>query len=124
MATIRIHNVPLEPRKHIWVALKSAIYGIGRTRAFEICKNSGVESHKKVSELSNDEVQAIADACSKYQLEGDLRRTVQLAIKRLREIGCYRGRRIAQRLPVRGQRTRTNARTCKGSRGKAVGSKK
>ena len=121
MATIRIQGVPLNNNKHIWIALTD-IYGIGRTRAYAICKAANVDSTTKVSKLSDEQVHLLADECGKYTLEGELRRKVQLDIKHLRDIGCYRGQRHKRNLPVRGQRTRTNARTRKGPRsGRAVG---
>lgn len=122
---VSIINVPLEERKQVWIGLKSKIFGIGRTRSFEICKTANVDPYKKVSELTKEEVQAIADICkNKYVLEGDLRRSILQDQKRLKDIGCYRGRRLIQRLPAHGQRTRTNARTCKGPRRMAESSKK
>ena len=122
---VSIINVPLEDRKQVWIGLKSKIFGIGKTRSFEICKAANVDPFKKVSELTKDEVQAIADICkTKYVLEGDLRRSLMQDLKRLKDIGCYRGRRHIMRLPARGQRTKTNARTRKGPRRMAESTKK
>ena len=111
--TIRIAGVILPPNKHIRVALRS-IFGIGNFRAVEICKKLGINPVKKVSELGEDEVGPIQDAVNQYEVEGDLRRRVAMDIKRLIDIKCYRGLRHKRNLPVRGQRTRTNARTRKG----------
>ncbi|HET9843168.1 MAG TPA: 30S ribosomal protein S13 [Gammaproteobacteria bacterium] len=122
MATVRIQGVPLSPNKHIRIALTD-IYGIGGPRALKICESAGIEPQRKVSELSDQEVHRVAEECGRYRLEGELRREVQLAVKRLRDIGCYRGLRHRNGLPVRGQRTRTNARTRKGPRGSRVGKK-
>lgn len=123
MATVRIQGVPLNQGKHIWIALTD-IYGIGRTRSYSICKSANVDSTTKVSALSEEQVLRLAEESGKFRLEGELRREVQLAIKRLRDIGCYRGIRHKNGLPLRGQRTKTNARTRKGPRGKRVTLKK
>jgi small subunit ribosomal protein S13 len=116
MAVVRIQNVPLEPNKHIRIALQS-VYGIGKTRADKICIKVGIPGHIKVKDLDEDAARGIQDAVSEYTLEGDLRRDVAMRIKRLRDVGSYRGKRHRAGLPVRGQRTRTNARTRKGPRG-------
>lgn len=121
MATIRIQGVPLNERKHLWIALTD-IFGIGRTRARKICANVGADPSRKVQDFSDDELHAISEECGKYRLEGELRRAIQMDIKRLRDIGSYRGFRHRNGLPLRGQRTRTNARTRKG-RGKQVSKK-
>jgi small subunit ribosomal protein S13 len=123
MATIRIQGVPLKEHKHIWIALTD-IFGIGRSRSSAICKSLGIDSSRKVVDLTEAELHAVSDECGKYRLEGELRREVQAAIRRLREIGSYRGFRHRKGLPLRGQRTRTNARTRKGPRGKQVSKKK
>ncbi|MBV7433566.1 30S ribosomal protein S13 [Cardiobacteriaceae bacterium TAE3-ERU3] len=111
MARIAGINVPTQ--KHTVVALTS-IYGIGPNRARDICAASGVEPTKKIRDLSDAEVDALRQAVAEYQVEGDLRRQVSMNIKRLMDLGCYRGLRHRRSLPVRGQRTKTNARTRKG----------
>lgn len=111
--TIRIAGVILPPNKHIRVALRS-VYGIGNHRAIEICKKVGIEPTIKVVDLKDDLVGSIQDAVNQYEVEGDLRRRVAMDIKRLIDIKCYRGLRHKRNLPVRGQRTRTNAKTRKG----------
>lgn len=110
---IRIAGVNVPDRKHAIVALMS-IYGIGRSRARLICLNIGIDSHVKLNQLSEKYIDKLRDEISKYIIEGDLRREVTLNIKRLIDLGTYRGLRHRRNLPVRGQRTRTNARTCKG----------
>jgi small subunit ribosomal protein S13 len=125
----RIEGVDLPRDKRIEVAL-TYIYGIGRPRSLEILDASGVNPDTRVRELSEQEVQLLRDAVSNYRVEGELRREVQLNIKRLIEIGSYRGLRHRRNLPVRGQRTRTNARTKRGpkktvaGRGRRRGAKK
>lgn len=112
----RIAGVDLPQEKRIEIAL-TYIYGIGRSRAREILKKTAVDPLRKVKELAEDEVARIREVIDHdYTVEGDLRREVALNIKRLMEIGCYRGLRHRRGLPVRGQRTRTNARTRKGPR--------
>ncbi len=111
----RIEGVDLPREKRIVVAL-TYIYGIGRSRSEEILENSGVSPDVRVRDLSEAEVQALREQVGQYTIEGDLRRRVQMNIKRLSEIGCYRGMRHRRNLPVRGQRTRTNARTRRGTR--------
>jgi small subunit ribosomal protein S13 len=111
----RIAGVNLPVQKHTWVAL-THIYGIGRTRAFEICEATGVAPGAKVRDLSEEEQEKLRQEVGKYVVEGDLRREVSMSIKRLMDLGCYRGLRHRRGLPVRGQRTRTNARTRKGPR--------
>jgi len=113
MARIAGVNIPVH--KHIIIGLTS-IYGIGRTRAADICNAVGMDPQSKVKDLSEDELEKIRAEVSKYTLEGDLRREVAMNIKRLIELGTYRGMRHRRGLPVRGQRTRTNARTRKGKR--------
>jgi len=113
MARIAGINIPVQ--KHIWIALTS-IYGIGRTRAFAICESAGVKSDTKVRDLSESEVESLRTAVGQYTVEGDLRRDVSMNIKRLMDLGCYRGIRHRRGLPLRGQRTKTNARTRKGPR--------
>ena len=121
MARIAGINVP--DRQHTEIGL-TAIYGIGRTRARQICDAAGVAYSKKVRELSDAELERIRDLISRLTVEGDLRREVSMSIKRLMDLGCYRGVRHRRGLPVRGQRTRTNARTRKGPRKGTVAGKK
>ena len=111
----RIAGVDLPRDKRIVVAL-TYIYGIGRPTAEKILKDSGVSAEIRSKDLTDDQVNAIRSEVDKVKVEGDLRREVSLNIKRLMEIGCYRGVRHRRGLPVRGQRTRTNARTRKGPR--------
>lgn len=111
----RIAGVNLQPNKHVWVAL-TQIYGIGRTRALGICQHTGVAPETRVRELTESDQEKLRQAISEFAVEGDLRREVGMSIKRLMDLGCYRGLRHRRGLPVRGQRTRTNARTRKGPR--------
>ena len=112
----RIAGVDLPRRKHVVYALPY-IYGIGHTLAAEICDKAKIDPTRKVDELSDAEVKTIRDLIdNEYKVEGDLRREVQMNIKRLMDLGCYRGLRHRRGLPLRGQRTRTNARTRKGPR--------
>jgi small subunit ribosomal protein S13 len=112
----RISGVDLPRRKAIAYALPY-VFGIGRTTAREICEKAGIPLDKKVDELTESEVKAIRDTIEGgYKVEGDLRREVQQNIKRLMDLGCYRGLRHRKGLPVNGQRTHTNARTRKGPR--------
>ncbi|MFO0568320.1 MAG: 30S ribosomal protein S13 [Polyangiaceae bacterium] len=112
----RIAGVDLPRRKQIAYALPY-IFGIGRQNAVEICQKAGIPVEKKVDELTEAEVKAIRDTIEAgYKVEGDLRRDVQQNIKRLMDLGCYRGLRHRKGLPVNGQRTHTNARTRKGPR--------
>ncbi|ABQ13924.1 30S ribosomal protein S13 [Dichelobacter nodosus] len=113
MARIAGINVPTQ--KHAVIALTS-IYGIGTSRAKEICAKANVAPDKKIRDLSDSEVEALRQVVSEYQVEGDLRRQVSMDIKRLMDLGCFRGLRHRRSLPVRGQRTKTNARTRKGPR--------
>lgn len=113
MARIAGINVPVQ--KHTVIALTS-IYGIGRTRAQLICKAAGVSPDAKIRDLSEAEVEQLRTEVAKFSVEGDLRREVSMDIKRLKDLGCYRGVRHRRGLPVRGQRTKTNARTRKGPR--------
>ncbi len=119
MSAVRIQNVPLEPNKHIRVALQS-VYGIGNTRAIMLCEKVSVPTTTKVKDLDDDTVRKLQEAVATFLTEGDLRREVSMRIKRLRDIGCYRGKRHRAGLPMRGQRTRTNARTRKGPRGNRI----
>ena len=113
MARIAGINIPTD--KHIVIGLQS-IFGIGQTRSKLICETLKLDPSIKVSELTEDELESIREAVSKYEVEGDLRREVSMNIKRLRDLGCYRGIRHRKSLPLRGQRTKTNARTRKGPR--------
>ncbi len=115
----RIAGINIPPHQHAEIGL-TAIYGIGRARARAILEAVNVPFTKKVKELNDAELERIRDAVSKVTVEGDLRREIQLSIKRLIDLGCYRGMRHRRGLPVRGQRTRTNARTRKGPRKQAV----
>ena len=119
----RIAGVDLPREKRVEIGL-TCIYGIGLSRSQEILKKAGVNPDTRVKDLTDDQVQAIRNAIDGYTLEGDLRREVALNIKRLTEIGCYRGLRHRRGLPVRGQRTKTNARTRKGPRKLVSKSKK
>ena len=111
----RIAGVNLPVQKHIWVGLTS-IYGIGKTRALEICASAGVNPETKIRDLTEAEVETIRAQIARFPVEGDLRREVAMNIKRLMDLGCYRGLRHRRGLPVRGQQTKTNARTRKGPR--------
>ena len=111
----RIAGVNIPDQKHAWVAL-TTIYGVGRTRALEICKAAKVDPATKIRDLTESEVEGIRAEVAKISVEGDLRRDVAMNIKRLMDLGCYRGLRHRRGLPVRGQRTKTNARTRKGPR--------
>jgi len=111
----RIAGVNLPVQKHVWVGLQS-IFGIGRTRSKLVCVAAGVASATKIRDLSEPEIERIRAEVAKYTVEGDLRREVGMSIKRLMDLGCYRGMRHRRGLPMRGQRTRTNARTRKGPR--------
>jgi small subunit ribosomal protein S13 len=111
----RIAGVNIPDQKHAWVAL-TTIYGVGRTRALDICKTAKVDPATKIRDLTEPEVEGIRAEVAKISVEGDLRRDVAMNIKRLMDLGCYRGLRHRRGLPVRGQRTKTNARTRKGPR--------
>lgn len=119
----RIAGINIPPNQHAVIGL-TAIYGIGRTRSTQILNACGIPLDKKVKDLDDAELEKLRDAVSKYTVEGDLRREVQLSIKRLIDLGTYRGLRHRRGLPVRGQRTRTNARTRKGPRKVGVTLKK
>ncbi|MDC8000211.1 30S ribosomal protein S13 [Aequorivita todarodis] len=118
----RIAGVDIPKHKRGVIAL-TYIFGIGKSRAQDILKKAEVSEDKKVSEWSDDEIGAIRDAVSSFKIEGELRSEVQLSIKRLMDIGCYRGIRHRSGLPLRGQRTKNNSRTRKGKR-KTVANKK
>jgi small subunit ribosomal protein S13 len=113
MARIAGVNIPVQ--KHTWVGL-TAIYGIGKTRAYAICEAAGVAPDTKIRDLTESEIEGIRSEIGKVSVEGDLRREVAMNIKRLMDLGCYRGLRHRRGLPVRGQQTKTNARTRKGPR--------
>ena len=119
----RISGVDLPREKRVEIGL-TYIYGIGRTSSTRILAEAGVNPDTRVKDLTDDEVKRIAGVIAESQtVEGDLRREIAMNIKRLQEIGCYRGIRHRKSLPVRGQKTKTNARTCKGPR-KTVANKK
>ena len=111
----RIAGVNIPDNKHVVISLTS-IYGIGRKTAQDICATTSVNPATKVVDLSEEVLEELRTAVTKYSVEGDLRRQVSMNIKRLLDLGCYRGLRHRRSLPVRGQRTKTNARTCKGPR--------
>lgn len=119
----RIAGIDLPKSKVVEIGL-TYIYGIGRTSSRKIMEEVGIDSSKRISDLTDDEVAKIRAIIERdYTVEGDLKREVSLNVKRLMEIGCYRGQRHKRKLPVRGQRTKTNARTRKGPR-KVVAGKK
>jgi len=111
----RVAGVNIPDRKHSVVAL-THIYGIGVTRARKICASAKVPPDAKIKDLTEEQLEALRSEVAKFTVEGDLRREVSMSIKRLMDLGCYRGVRHRRGLTVRGQRTRTNARTRKGPR--------
>lgn len=111
----RIAGINIPTNKHVGIALTS-IYGIGRPVASKICSECNVTPSIKVKDLTEDQIESIRSEISKYEVEGDLRRQVSMNIKRLMDLGCFRGLRHRRGLPLRGQRTKTNARTRKGPR--------
>ncbi len=113
MARIAGVNIPVN--KHAWIGLTS-IYGVGRSSARKVCAGAGVNPATKVKSLTEAEVERLRAEVGKLTVEGDLRREVAMSVKRLIDLGCYRGLRHRKGLPMRGQRTRTNARTRKGPR--------
>ena len=115
----RIAGINIPNHQHAEVAL-TAIYGIGRSRAQAICTAAGVQVARKIKDLTDAELDRIRESVARFTVEGDLRREVSMSIKRLMDLGCYRGVRHRKGLPVRGQRTRTNARTRKGPRKAAI----
>ena len=119
----RIAGVNIPDRKHTVIALR-AIYGIGKTRAQAICAGAGINPTTQIRSLTEAELDKLRAEIAKYTVEGDLRREVSMSIKRLIDLGCYRGQRHRRGLPVRGQRTRTNARTRKGPRRATVATNK
>src|SRR5437764_13217941 len=117
MARIAGINVP--NHQHAEIAL-TAIYGIGRARTQAILRAAGIQGARKIKDLNDNELEKVREQIAKVTVEGDLRREVSMSIKRLMDLGCYRGVRHRKGLPVRGQRTRTNARTRKGPRKQAI----
>lgn len=115
----RIAGVNIPNHQHAEVALQ-AIFGIGRSRAQAICAAAKIDKARKVKDLSESDMERLREQVARFPVEGDLRREVSMNIKRLMDLGCYRGTRHRKGLPVRGQRTRTNARTRKGPRKAAV----
>lgn len=111
----RIAGVNIPDNKHAVVSL-TYIYGVGRTTAKKLCESTGVEEQSKISDLSEEQMDALRSEVGKMNVEGDLRREVNMNIKRLMDLGCNRGLRHRKGLPLRGQRTKTNARTRKGPR--------
>ncbi|MDH3979884.1 MAG: 30S ribosomal protein S13 [Gammaproteobacteria bacterium] len=111
----RIAGINIADNKHAVIAL-TGIFGIGRVTAQKICDVTGVKPDAKIRDLSEGELESIRNEVTKYTIEGDLRRTVSMNIKRLMDLGCYRGIRHRRGLPLRGQQTQTNARTRKGPR--------
>jgi small subunit ribosomal protein S13 len=119
----RIAGINIPPHKHAEIGLMS-IYGIGRTTAQKICEACGIAYNKKVKDLDDGDLEKIRDEVGRLTIEGDLRREISINIKRLMDLGCYRGFRHRRGLPVRGQRTRTNSRTRKGPKKGAAALKK
>jgi small subunit ribosomal protein S13 len=119
----RIAGVNIPNHQHTEIAL-TAIYGIGRSRAQKICDAAGIKRTVKIKDLTETDMDRLREEVGRFAVEGDLRREVTMSIKRLMDLGCYRGVRHRRGLPVRGQRTRTNARTRKGPRKSVAGSKK
>ena len=111
----RIAGINIPDHKHAVIALTS-IYGVGKTRSKAILAAAGIAEDVKISELSEEQIDTLRDEVAKFVVEGDLRREISMSIKRLMDLGCYRGLRHRCGLPVRGQRTKTNARTRKGPR--------
>jgi small subunit ribosomal protein S13 len=119
----RIAGINIPPHKHAEIGL-TAIYGIGRTTSQKICDAAGVPYSKKIKDLTDADLEKIREEIGRLTIEGDLRREMSINIKRLMDLGCYRGMRHRRGLPVRGQRTRTNARTRKGPRKSGAMAKK
>ena len=111
----RIAGINIPDHKHAEIAL-TAIYGVGRPTAIEICNGVGIKPSTKMKDLTEEQLESVRNVIKKLTVEGDLRREVSMNIKRLMDLGCYRGIRHRRGLPLRGQRTRTNARTRKGPR--------
>src|SRR6185503_16774067 len=119
----RIAGINIPPHKHAEIGL-THIYGVGRTTAQKICDSVGIAYSKKIKDLTDTDLEKIREEVGKLTIEGDLRREISINIKRLMDLGCYRGFRHRRGLPMRGQRTRTNARTRKGPRKAAQSLKK
>lgn len=120
----RIAGVDLPPQKRLWIGM-TAIYGIGQARAKDLCAQAAVDHFKQIKDLTEEEVNRIRQAIeAEGRVEGDLRKEIQMNVRRLIEVQCYRGLRHRRNLPVRGQRTHTNARGRKGPRRMAVAGKK
>lgn len=118
----RIAGINIPPHKHAEIGLTS-IFGVGRPTAQKICETVGIPFSKKIKDLTDQDLEKIRDVLGQLTIEGDLRRENSMSIKRLMDLGCYRGFRHRRGLPARGQRTKTNARTRKGPR-KAIAGKK
>ena len=118
----RIAGVNIPNHQHAVIAL-TAIYGIGRTTSGKICDATGIARASKIKDLTEAEMERLREGVAKFTVEGDLRREITMNIKRLMDLGCYRGFRHRKGLPVRGQRTRTNARTRKGPKKTVAGKK-
>ncbi len=119
----RIAGINIPNHQHAEIGL-TAIFGIGRTRSRAICDVAGIPRDRKMKDLNDAELERLRDGVGRFTIEGDLRREVTMSIKRLMDLGCYRGMRHRRGLPVRGQRTRTNARTRKGPRKAGIALKK
>jgi small subunit ribosomal protein S13 len=111
----RIAGINIPEHKHAVIAIQ-AIYGVGITRAQSICEAAGVAETSKIKDLDETQIDKLREEVAKFTVEGDLRREVSMSIKRLMDLGCFRGIRHRRSLPLRGQRTKTNARTRKGPR--------
>lgn len=111
----RIAGVNIPDNKHAVISL-TYIFGVGRTTAYKLCEATGIAPTDKISALTEEQLDALRNEVGKFEVEGDLRREIQMNIKRLKDLGCYRGLRHRHSLPVRGQRSKTNARTRKGPR--------
>ena len=111
----RIAGINIPDHKHAVIAL-TAMYGVGRTRSKAICAAAGIAENVKIKDLDEAQIESLREQVGKFTVEGDLRRQISMNIKRLMDLGCYRGLRHRRSLPVRGQRTKTNARTRKGPR--------
>ena len=109
----RVAGINIPDNKHAEISL-TYIFGIGKTRALDICSKTGISPSTKIGDLKEDELELIRNEVGQYLIEGDLRRDIATNIKRLQDLGTYRGIRHRRQLPVNGQRTKTNARTCKG----------
>lgn len=109
----RIAGINIPEQKHAEIALM-AIYGVGKTTSRQLCEQAGIKTDVKIKDLTEEELEKLREQVAKLTVEGDLRRQVSMNIKRLIDLGCYRGQRHRRGLPVRGQRTKTNARTRKG----------